>query len=334
MWAVESCFADMEGFPLNLFVQSPIDSDDDSSEDGTNSDKENDTTMVPRRGSRNSNHEADLGKAQIGASRYVDREDEFYYDEDEFHEDHPFIETRMTASCEGVFSIIGDNNGYHGQETNQLEMSKHRAYATSMPHIPSECESSNPNEIFDQLIKSKKVMSNDVTEETTSTTHNRKTKSNASDASLQGRVIGHVPDKTDQNAADEAFDDGEDCDTLDLEFEYEPGISLSHMEFGRQNNVAPLNEVDSHEKCLLDQQRPFHRKMSEMCTSSSCSTSQKYRYQSMMMGSSISQHKFGTSPSKSEKSTTSPAGCSFNAKSPLVSPTRCTYCGVDYESGK
>ena len=318
MWAVESCFADMEGFPLNLFVQSPIDSDDDSCEDGTKRDKESHTTMVPRRGSQNSNHEADVGKAQTGASRYVDREDEFYYDEDEFHEDHPFIETRMTASCEGVFSIIGDNNGYHSQETNQLEMSKHRAYATSMPHIPSECDSSNPNEIFDQLIKSKKVMSNDITEETTSRTHNRKTKSI----------------KADQNATDEAYDDGYDCDTLDLEFEYEPGISLSHMEFGRQNNVAPLNEVDSHEKSLLDQQRPFHRKMSEMCTSSSCSTSQKYRYQSMMMGSSISQHKFGTSPSKSEKSTTSPAGCSFNAKSPLVSPTRCSYCGVDYESGK
>ena len=64
-------------------------------------------------------------------------DDEFCYDEDDFEEDHPFIPTRMTASCEGVYSIIGNNNGYHlhnggSKSSSQRDLGELRAYAASI----------------------------------------------------------------------------------------------------------------------------------------------------------------------------------------------------------
>ena len=136
-----------------------------------------------------------------------------------------------------------------------------------------------------------------------------------------------------QNALEEEC---EEEGTLDLEFEYEPGISLSHMEFGRQAKPFQQFSKEVLKEDKLDSGKLFRRKMSEMCTSSSGSISQRDRYQSMMlMTSSQTSDNLSTLLSESREGLdVSTSNSSLSNKAQMMSPSRCTFCGVDYESGK
>ena len=276
-------------------------------------------------------------RKSISSDGTLHEEDEFCYEEDDFEEDHPFISTRMTASCEGVYSIIGNNNGYHlhnsGQSSSQRDIGELRAYAASMPHIGStsslqgtmdfENELNIKHEPQNENLEGKAKRTKDETAPCTSSSQIQETNG------MSGKE-SHEPC---QNALEE---EGEEEETLDLEFEYEPGISLSHMEFGRQSKPFQQfsKEVLKEEK--LDSGKLFRRKMSEMCTSSSSSISQRDRYQNMMtMTSSQTSDCLSTSTSESREGLDrSASGGNFSNKPQMMSPSRCTFCGVDYESGK
>ena len=267
-----------------------------------------------------------------------DEDDEFCYEDDDFEEDHPFVLTRMTASCEGVYSIIGNNNGYHlqnGAQTDyQRDIGTLRAYAASMPHIASTSSTQTKLEFENELNKQEPCDEN-LTK--TSKQLENETMSYLYPSNLPEN--NHQPTMASQEHCQNVLEEEgeEEEETLDLEFEYEPGISLSHMEFGRQ--VKPFQqfskEVLKEEK--LDSQKLFRRKMSEMCTSSSGSISQRERYQNMMMMTSSQTSDNLSSISESQQATSlegSTTGSNFSNNPQMLSPSRCTYCGVDYESGK
>ena len=240
-------------------------------------------------------------------------DDEFCYDEDEFHEDHPFISTRMTASCEGVYSIIGNNNGYHVQDShpsNLLETCRLRSYAVSMPHIASDRNIEPTVKFNDELITENARESEGLVNETHQIEGETELHTNYSESSE--KMEKTTTDVLCQNLIEEEC---EEEDSLDLEFEYEPGISLSHMEFGRRANLF-LNQVSQEEikEQKVGEQKPFRRKMSEMCTSSSCSTSKRDRYQNMMLTPSRISDRLCFSTSESQHPSISTTGCNLSSK--------------------
>ena len=86
----------------------------------------------------------------------------------------------------------------------------------------------------------------------------------------------------------------------------------------------------------MDSGKLFRRKMSEMCTSSSGSISQRDRYQNMMQmtSSKTSDNLFTPLSESREGLDVSTSNSSLSNKPQMMSPSRCTFCGVDYESGK
>ena len=258
-------------------------------------------------------------------------EEEFCYEEDEFHEDHPLIVARMTASCD---SIIGSNNGYHlhnSHPNNQLELNRHRVFATSMPQIASDFSCNRPINTENEFNNRKRDSCDNLVDKKHQISDHIEFQNNKLDPLNQCEII--ISDCNDdyKNETEEGCEEGE---SLDLEFEYEPGISLSHMEFGRQSNQFHHSNQDEQKEDKVVQQNLCRRKMSEMCTSSSCSNSQRDRYHNMMTASTWNTNKVSTSTSNNHRAAASTIGCNINSKSPLVSPTRCTHCGVDYESGQ
>ena len=265
-------------------------------------------------------------------------DDEFCYEEDDFEEDHPFIPTRMTASCEGVYSIIGNNNGYHlhnggSQSSSQRDIGELRAYAASMPHIASTSSLQKTMDFLNELKDKQEPFCQTPTGKSSQTKKD----------SLSCTISNHVPESSERyrmesqdlsknTLEEECAEDG----TLDLEFEYEPGISLSHMEFGRQAKPFQLFSKEALKEDKLDSGKLFRRKMSEMCTSSSGSISQRDRYQNMMlMTSSHTSDNLSTSLSESREGLdASTSNSNLSNKPQMMSPSRCTFCGVDYESGR
>ena len=265
-------------------------------------------------------------------------DDEFCYEEDDFEEDHPFIPTRMTASCEGVYSIIGNNNGYHlhnggSQSSSQRDIGELRAYAASMPHIASTSSLHKTMDFLNELNKKQVPFCQTPTGEV----------SQMKKEVLSCTISSHVPESSERyrmesqdlsknTLEEECEEDG----TLDLEFEYEPGISLSHMEFGRQAKPFQQFSKEVLKEDKMDSGKLFRRKMSEMCTSSSGSISQRDRYQNMMQmtSSKTSDNLFTPLSESREGLDVSTSNSSLSNKPQMMSPSRCTFCGVDYESGK
>ena len=265
-------------------------------------------------------------------------EDEFCYEEDDFEEDHPFIPTRMTASCEGVYSIIGNNNGYHlhnggSQSSSQRDIGELRAYAASMPHIASTSSLQKTMDFLNELKNEHLPSCQTPTGETNHTKKEPLSYTISSHESESSEKFKMESQDLCQNALEEEC---EEEGTLDLEFEYEPGISLSHMEFGRQAKPFQQFSKEVLKEDKLDSGKLFRRKMSEMCTSSSGSISQRDRYQSMMlMTSSQTSDNLSTLLSESREGLdVSTSNSSLSNKAQMMSPSRCTFCGVDYESGK
>ena len=260
-------------------------------------------------------------------------EEEFCYDEDEFHEENPFGNARMTASYEGSFAIIGSNNGYHfhnNHPTNQVEPEKFRAIAKSMPQIPSQSS-------CDKFGYSEKEL-NCREEDAEEHTFNKNQQMGDTIKFQENRIFplkqcDSMSSKNEDNFKNDLEKECEEDESLDLEFEYEPGISLSHMEFGRHTDHFQINQEEiKNDK--LSGLSVCRRKMSEMCTSSSCSSSQVDRYHNMMTTKTRNSNTVLGSTSDTHGESMSTIGCNLSFKSPLVSQTRCTYCGVDYESGK
>ena len=275
-----------------------------------------------------------MGSYESSKSTNRDR-DEFCFDEDEFHEDHPFMPTRMTASCEGTFSILGCSNDhlvYEGNLNSELETCKLRSYAVSMPHLAGDCDSQNPlpfkNELRDDKESESKYMVCEEQQQKDQTELQRHNKNNLEKID----VITPESSVDCDPAIEDDCEEGEE--TLDLEFEYEPGISLSHMEFGRQVNAFQLLNQEECKEQKVEQQELFRRKTSEMCTSSTCSTSQRDRYKNVMMASSQMSDRSRLAASNSQQPSKSITGYAASHTSNLVTSTRCRYCGVDYESGR
>ena len=239
-----------------------------------------------------------------------------------------------------IYSIIGNNNGYHlqngGQSVNQREIGTLRAYAASMPHIASTSSLQPKCDFENELNNKQESSSQGMTDRAQQLKNETMSCPYPSDLLENKQQQAIVSQDLCRNVLEEEGE--EDEETLDLEFEYEPGISLSHMEFGRQGKPFQKfsKEVLKEEK--LDSQKLFRRKMSEMCTSSSSSTSQRERYQNMMMMTS-SQTSDNLSSSMLESQQATPldgsiTGSTISNNLQVMSPSRCNYCGVDYESGK